>query len=108
MGGLVIDVVIAYFIRAILRLTRVLRSSGWRMESAKIVSARVGGGWVWNCPTAEIAYIYRFEGEPYTGTDITPFLSESSAQDKAERFKRGETAQVRVNPADPERSVLIS
>ena len=80
MGGLVIDVVIAFFIRAVLRLFRVWRSTAWRVEKARIVSTGVGGGSVWNCPTAEIAYLYHFDGEPYTGTDTTPFMTNSSAQ----------------------------
>jgi hypothetical protein len=61
---------------------------------------------VWNCPTAEVAYAYEFAGETYSGIDTTPFLSESFAKDKVERFKPGEAAFIRVKPSEPKRSVL--
>ena len=108
MGGLVIDVVIAYIIRLIVRVFRLWRGSRWQLANARINSSSVGGGWVWNCPTTEIAYTYDFGGQTYSGIDTTPFMSKSSAEDKAELFKGGETAKVRVNPSEPERSVLIS
>ena len=59
-----------------------------------------------NCPTVEIAYTYEFRGETYSAIDTSPFLTETFAKERVERFKAGETAVVRVNPEKPQRSVL--
>lgn len=104
--GLVIDVVIAYFIKLALRLRRAWGSGNWTLVKAKIDSAWVDGGWVWNCPTAEVAYTYVFDGQTYSWVDSKPFLSDTLAKEHVERFKPGETAIARVNPQQPQRSVL--
>ena len=106
MGGLVIDVLIAYMIKLIIRLGRVWRSRSWRPVTAKIVASRFEDNWVFNCPTVHIAYIYQIDGQTYNGTDSTPFLFSSNGRIDAECFKRGGTATVRVDPREPERSVL--
>jgi hypothetical protein len=104
--GLIIDVLIAYLIKLILRLCRGWGSNSWKLVKAKIDSSSAEGGWVWNCPTAEIAYTYDFDGHTYSGSDAKPFLSDTLAKEYVDRFKAGETVVVRVNPARPERSVL--
>lgn len=106
MGGLVLDVVIAYFVKLILRLRRAWGSSKWILTKARVDSSCVGGGWVWNCPTAEVAYTYEFDGQTYGAIDSTPFLSSTSAKERAERFKPEKMAMVRVNPLQPQRSLL--
>jgi len=106
LGGLVIDIVIAFLIKSALRLRRAWGSSKWQRVKAKIDSSWLGGGWVWNCPTTEVAYTYEFAGQTYSAIDSNPFLSESSAHVELERFKAGEQAVVRVNPIEPKRSVI--
>jgi hypothetical protein len=75
LGGFVIDVVIAYIVRLMLRLRRPWGSSRWLSVGAKVDSAWVGGGVVWNCPTAEVAYTYEVDGQTYSGIE---FLSSTS------------------------------
>ena len=104
--GLVIDVLIAYVIKLIIRLGRLSRSRSWRPVTAKIIASRFEDNWVWNCPTVHIVYTYQIDGEPYSGTDSKPFLFSSIGEIDAGCFKRGETATVRVDPREPERSVL--
>ena len=106
MGGLIIDVVIAYIVRLLIRLARVLKGGGWPTVDAKIDSALVGGGWVWNCPTAEIAYTYHFKGKTYSSVETIPYMFEAVAEATVERFRKGKTANVRVNPSAPQQSVL--
>ncbi len=106
MGGLVIDIVIAYVIKFVLRLRRAWGSGKWERVKARIISSELGGGYVWNCPTTEIAYTYKFAGQKYSAIDSNPYLIKSSAQVEAERFKPGDTAIVRVNPREPQRSVM--
>ena len=106
MGGLVLDVVIAYLIKSALRLRRAWGSSEWQRVRARVDSCWVGGGWVWNCPTAEVAYTYEFAGQTYKAIDSNPFFLTETAKGQAERFRPGEAAIVRVNPVQPTRSVL--
>lgn len=106
MGGLVIDIVIAYVIKSALRLRRGWGSGKWERVNAKVRSSLLGGGWVWNCPTRDVAYTYEFAGQTYSAIDSKPFLIENSAKVEIERFKPREPAVVRVNPMQPERSVI--
>ena len=106
MGGLVLDVLIAFLIKSTLRLRRAWGSGKWHRVEAKVNSSDLTGGWVWNCPTTEVTYTYKFSGQTYRATDSKPFLSENSAKAELELFKRGKHAVVRVNPRQPQRSVL--
>jgi hypothetical protein len=106
LGGFILDVVIAYFVKLLLRLRRAWGSSKWKLTKARVDSSCVGGGRVWNCPTAEVAYTYEFDGQTYSGIDSTPFLSSTSAKERADRFKPEKLALVRVNSLQPQRSLL--
>jgi hypothetical protein len=106
LGGLVLDVVIAYLIKSAMRWRRFWNSSKWERVQATIHSSRVGGGYVWSCPTAEVAYSYKFASERYSAIDSNPFFFPNSAEEAAERLRAGEKVLVRVNPAQPEESVL--
>ena len=74
--------------------------------SAKIDSSRFDDNWVWNCPTVHIAYTYELGGETYSGEDSRPFFFSRFGEEDAECFKPGETAIVRVDPQEPQRSIL--
>jgi hypothetical protein len=73
---------------------------------AKVIRVSVGGGWVANCPTTEVVYTYDFGGESHTFIDKKPFFLNSSAKAYIARFPEGATPAVRVNPEQPEQSVL--
>lgn len=107
LGGLVIDIVIAFVIKSALRLGRAWGSDKWQRVKARVDSSCLAGGWVWNCPTTEIAYTYEFAGQTYSAIDDNPFLSESSAKVELECFRPGKHAVVRVNPTQPQRSVIM-
>lgn len=106
MGGLFIDVLIAYLIKSVRRLRRLSGSNGWERVEGRVRSARLGGGWFWNCPTADVVYTYEFGGQPYSSLDSTPFLFTASAKDQLQRYRTGEGAIIRVNPIEPQSSVL--
>jgi hypothetical protein len=93
-------------IKSALRLRRTWVRSKWQRIQAKVDSSRLGGGWVWNCPTAEVAYTFEFAGQTYRATDSTPFFLTETAKGQVEHFQPGETVIVRVNPVQPTRSVL--
>jgi len=106
LGGLVLDVIIAYLIKNAVRWRRAWGSSKWESLQARVHSSRVGGGFVWDCPTAEVAYSYQFAGERYSAIDSNPFFFSASAEEAAARLRAGEKVTARVNPARPQESVL--
>jgi len=106
LGGLVLDVIIAYIVKNAVRWRRALESSKWERVQARVHSSRVGGGFVCNCPTAEVAYSYHFAGERYSAIDSHPFFFPVSAEEAAARLRAGDNIIVRVDPARPEKSVL--
>ena len=54
----------------------------------------------------DLKYRYKFEGERYTGTHIEPFLMGFDKEYLA-RFTADAEIAVRVNPADPSKSVAV-
>ena len=106
MGGLVIDVVIAYLIKSALRFYRFWGSRNWKSVPAKIDSSRLDGSFVWNCYEADVAYTYKFEGQTFSAIDSKPYFIQNSAKLRVERYRAGETATIRVNPGQPQKSVL--
>lgn len=106
MGGFVLDVIIAYIIKTAVRWPRAWGSTRWERVQARVHSSRVGGGFVWDCPTAEVAYSYQFAGERYSAIDSNPFFLTRSAEEAAERLRAGAKVMVRVNPASPQQSLL--
>jgi Protein of unknown function (DUF3592) len=106
LGGLILDVIIAYLIKWALRLRRAWGSSKWQLVRAKVDSSSLEGGWVWNCPTAEIAYTYEFAGQTYSAIDSHPFFQTETAKAHVGRLRPGEAAVVRGNPLQPTRSVV--
>jgi hypothetical protein len=105
-GGLFLDVFIAWLIKLAIQLRRGWGSSKWERVKAKVDSSALTGGWVMNCPTAEVAYTYDFGGQTYSAIDSSPFLSKTLAEEQVEHFQPGEIAIVRVNQTEPQRSVL--
>ena len=106
MGGLFIDILIAFLTKSALRLRRTWGSGKWQRVKARVDSSCLAGGWVCNCPTAEVAYTYEFAGQTYSVIDSNPFLFESSAKVELECFRPGKHAIVRVSPMQPQRSVI--
>jgi len=47
-----------------------------------------------------------FEGQTYSAIDSKPYINKNSAEVRVECYRAGETATVRVNPAQPQDSVL--
>jgi hypothetical protein len=55
--------------------------------------------------TLEIPYSYRFQGELYTGLHEEPSFGGAGSEFK-KRFAKGRLFLVRVNPAEPEVSIM--
>jgi uncharacterized protein DUF3592 len=104
--GLIVDVIVAYVIKLILRTVRRWQSRNWPLVMGRIDRSVVGGGWVFNCPTVEVAYTYDFKRQTYSAIDRKPFLSDKLATLDAGDFKVGAMAKVRVNPVRPQQSFI--
>jgi hypothetical protein len=105
MGGLVLDIYVEYIIRAVFRFFRALRARSWPLVTARVTttSTRAGG---FGCAIGEITYLYRVDGEAYTGVDRKPFILNNSAENYVAEYSRGEELPVRVSNLDPAASVL--
>jgi hypothetical protein len=99
MGGLVIDIFIEYFYRAVTRMITRRGSGAWPVAKATITSSscpRAGYG----CDVAEVYYTYRVNGEVYIGVNEKPFIVHNSGENYASRFAPGTECTVRVNAKD--------
>jgi hypothetical protein len=99
MGGLVIDIFIEYFYRAITRMIRRRGSGAWLVSKATVTSSscpRAGYG----CNVAEVFYTYRVDGELYTGVNEKPFIVHNSGENYVSRFAPGTEFTVRVSAKD--------
>jgi Protein of unknown function (DUF3592) len=106
MPGFILDIIIEYLVRILIRFIRAFRARAWLTERAKITSIgyRPGG---FGCAVADLAYKYSFEGEPHEGTNANPFIWTSSAKDYSDQYCSGDEIIVRVNPKKPEASVML-
>jgi hypothetical protein len=108
----VVEAVLEYILRAILYLFKTIvrsistiGSNKWSCAEADVTAAPTashGPG----CPTVEVVYSYRFEGELYTGLHEEAFLLGDSQADYMARFSNGRNFVVRVKPGEPEISIV--
>jgi Protein of unknown function (DUF3592) len=104
--GWYLDVLIGYAIRTLIRFVRTLQSEKWPVEKGTVSSAICPSA-VYGGPVAEIGYTYIYNGEYYSGIHTKAFLLRESAQAYVSGVIVGGQMPVRVNPAQPERSVLV-
>ncbi len=94
-----------YLIRIVIRMMKERGSSTWPVEKGTVrgsscEAAPYGG------PVAEITYTYTYEGEYFSGMNREPFILGGSAQEYVARFRAGGDVIVRVNPIEPEASIV--
>lgn len=106
MGGLVLDIYIAFLIRTTVNVWRNIVSAAWPVQSGKITSCRYrhpGFG----CDYAEYRYKYSVDGGTFKGAYIEPFaIGRTKAAQKSSSI--GADIQVRVCPSNPARSVPVN
>ncbi len=105
MGGFVIDIFVEYFIRVVFRNVRSLLAIGWSKQPAT-VTATIIERKVYGCTVADVSYRYKIDGEPYTGVNRKPFLSNRSAQNYVDQFPFHRDVTVRVKLKSPATSLL--
>ncbi|MFZ1141454.1 MAG: DUF3592 domain-containing protein [Candidatus Sulfotelmatobacter sp.] len=105
MGGLVIDIVIEFLFRSLVRLVRAQRTKSWPVATAEVTGThyRPGG---FGCTVLKITYQFEFGGKRYASVDAKPFLWTSSAKEYSEQHSAGSELLVRVKPGKPEFSIV--
>jgi hypothetical protein len=105
MLGWYIDIVIGYFIRTLVRFFRIRRSETWPVEKA-VVSSVSCPKFAYGGPYGELGYTYTHQGGYYAGVHRKPFMLRRSAEDYVAQYQIGQEIPVRVNPTQPETSIV--
>jgi len=104
LGGLILDNIVVFLFRSIVRLIKEHRSNAWAVAEGRVVKAYAPGSSQY--PTVEVAYTYTVEGKLYTGLSTRAFWLVSSAEEYARQFEPGNRLVVRYKPGDPMASVV--
>lgn len=96
---------VIYFLRALWAWFNAIRSGKWPMAQAVITADPATRYSTLTGFTVEIPYTCRFEGELYTGLHEVPSVG-SLGSAFTERFAKDHRFLVRVNPAEPEVSIV--
>jgi hypothetical protein len=104
MGGLFVDVFIAYVIKAAIDIWRKRGSSKWTASEGVIDSVEESR-W-WSLHLVSIGYHFEAAGERREGSDEVNFIKGDSAYEFRRKIHAGMPVKLRVNPANPEASVI--
>jgi hypothetical protein len=99
MGGLVIDIVLAFLFKSFVRALRYVKSIRWKRSTATLVDSTVLDPYM-GCPSVKVRYQVSNDGSQ-KGSDEVPFYLRGSAIKYAERFSGDLGVIVRVNPSNP-------
>jgi Protein of unknown function (DUF3592) len=107
MGGLVLDIWVAFLLRTVANWLRRFRSRAWPSINANVFQSirEPSGGF--GCAVATVSYDYSVGGEKYSATHDEPCLSHSAANYFARLYPKGKEITVRYDPNDPARSVAL-
>lgn len=107
MGGLVIDIVVAWAVRWAIILWRGAISHSWPTVSGMVVRSHLekpGFG----CMYAAIEYKYKANGERYQGVFNKPYAyADNYSEAYVRHHPAGSELKVRVGPKNPARSFAI-
>jgi hypothetical protein len=97
-GGFVIDIVVAYLYKSLVRLFEYVESARWKKTSALIVESSVLDPDI-GCPSVRIRY-RQIDAEPVAEEEV-PFFWRPDARRFSEKFPPGRQVTVRVHPEHP-------
>jgi hypothetical protein len=104
MAGWLLDVLLEYLGRVLVRAVRLLNSEDWPIVNAKVLDADCCDA-AFGCPVATVYYEYVVDGQNYRGIHKKPFLASTSGQIYAEDVAKAAEFKVRVSRGDPSKSV---
>lgn len=105
MGGLFVDVFVLYLIRILHRAWRKRGTSKWDLKQAKVVTISCPPA-AYGCPVAETVYSYTLGDRTCRGSDDIPFIWRVSADEYVRKHPAESVLDVRVNPDEPEISMV--
>jgi hypothetical protein len=106
MAGFVIDIYIAFIIRALVIVWRKVESRKWPVITGTICASsfeRPGYG----CNYALIRYQYKTSGERYEAVLKKPFIFSNYGEAYVRRFPTGSEAPIRMNPNNRAKSLFV-
>jgi hypothetical protein len=103
----VLDVLIEWLIRVLVRCYREVQALGWERREARVDSVLPARGHTAGSQIAEIHYWYKVAAEHVTACNRKPFFIGRSMDSYLAQFSGNKTVWVRVSPADSSRSVLF-
>ena len=98
MGGLIIDIILAFSFKSFLRAFHFVESLRWSRTVATVFDSTVLNPYI-GCPSVKVRYTV--DGSCQRGSDEVPFYLRVSAKRYAEGFSGNPTVTVRVNPDNP-------
>jgi hypothetical protein len=96
-NGLVIDIVLVFFYKAIGRLYRLINSIRWHRQSASVLQVDVMDPFL-GCPSVGVRYQFNVNEMKHNGYGEMPFLFRASAKRYAKKLSNGSVVTIRVNP----------
>ena len=105
MAGLVIDIYLEFFFRAIVNLIRRIGTGNWPVITAIVSNSEKRPYPGLGCTVIVIHYKYRNAEMRYEGTHKEPFIFNNYADAYLRRFPGGSDFSVRVDPKDPSHSI---
>jgi hypothetical protein len=99
MGGLVMDIVLAFLFKSLVRAFQYVKSLRWTRSTATVVDSRVLDPYM-GCPSVKVHYQVSTNSSQQ-GLDEVPFYLHSSAKRYAQGFSGNLAVIVRVNPSNP-------
>jgi hypothetical protein len=103
MGGLVIDIYVAFIVKSLIRAFWLIRSSRWPRMQATVVRAIRESDW---CPILTLSYDFvGTSGSDGDSTEI-PFLFSQTADQCAKQFLPGRRVTIRADSEGQRRTIL--
>jgi hypothetical protein len=104
MGGLVLDIYIAWLIRFVMETWRRRGTSRWTAAQG-IIDSVDESRW-WSMYVVSITYHFEAGGTQRYGSDAVSFLTKNSSYEFRRKIHEGMSIRLRVNPVDSETSVM--
>jgi hypothetical protein len=104
MAGWVLDIIVEYLVRVMMRMAQLLRSNSWPTVTGEITSSFFVDAH-YGCDIAELHYKYRAQGELCSGCYKRPCLGFRGKEYVADMSK-GTKVIVRVKPGQPSVSIM--
>jgi Protein of unknown function (DUF3592) len=104
--GFFADLYLVYLFKVLVRGVKFYGNQHWPSVEGIVTATPNSSMAGWGCPTVEIPYKYRVNGELYTGLHEEPFLLSDSRTEYAARFRAGSKLLIRVKPDNPQVSMM--